>query len=189
MTKKIIIIIIIAILSVTYFFFVNEYKAESLEEALDTPDSWRYKVINIEVLDDNYFVLSISDNNYLHMAIINEILGRYKTVYSGIQGDVKRVAEVFKVSDNYIPRIKNISDPLLFGVIGDSEISKLVLINIESKEEKNIEIIEKENFRLWVENLNNIKNIDYKLMGYNEKNEVIIEKKLKFTPREIKSQY
>jgi len=178
MKKKITVVVLIASLLIAYFFFVNEYQAKSIEEALDTPDQSNYKVIHIEKLEGSYFVLSKSNEDYLHTAMINKILGRYKTVYSGVHGDIDKVAEIFGVTDSYFPGIKDISKPLLYGVIGDSQVSKLVLINSDSKEEK-------DGLRLWIKSIENTDGIGYIIKGYNEKGEEVIERNLKFTPRVI----
>lgn len=189
MKRNVVLVVLLASLLIAYFFFINDYDSKSIAEALDIPDQSSYEVIHIEALDGSQLVLSISDDHYMHSAIVSKRLGRYKTVYSGVSGDIDRVAEIFGVSDHYFPGIKNASDPLLFGMIGNPEISELVLLNTESNEEKKIEIIEKENIRLWVEILENTEAIDYKLIGYSEKGEGIIERDLKFAPREIRSQY
>ena len=178
MKKKITVVVLIASLLIAYFFFVNEYQAKSIEEALDTPDQSNYKVIHIEKLEGSYFVLSKSNEDYLHTAMINKILGRYKTVYSGVHGDIDKVAEIFGVTDSYFPGIKDISKPLLYGVIGDSQVSKLVLINSDSKEEK-------DGLRLWIKSIENTDGVVYIIKGYNEKGEEVIERNLKFTPRVI----
>ena len=188
MKKKITVVVLIASLLIAYFFFVNAYQAKSIEEALDTPNQALYKVIHIEDLDGSYFVISKKDD-YLHSAVVNKRFTRYKTVYSGVHGDIDKVAEIFGVTDSYFPGIKYVSKPLLYGVIGDPEISKLVLINSESKEEKNIEILEKDGLRLWIKSLENTDDIDYILKGYNKKGEEIVERVLKFTPRMIRGYY
>lgn len=188
MKKKLILIVLTTSLLIAYFFFINAYHGKSIEEALDTPTQSFNKVVHVEDLDGSYFVISKS-GDYLHTAVVNQLLGRYKTVYSGIHGDIDKVAEVFGVTDHYFPAIKYVSKPILYGVIGDSEISKLKLYNKESKVEENIEMIEKNNSKLWIKIFENIDDIKYVLKAYNEKGERIIERDLKFTPREIRSYY
>ena len=188
MKKKITIVVLIASLLIAYFLFVNAYQAKSIEEALETPTQSIYEIIHVEDLDGSFFVVSKS-GDYLHTAVVNQLLGRYKTVYSGVHGDIDEVAEVFGVTDHYFPGIKYVSKPILYGVIGDLEISKLELYNKDSKAGENIEIIEKDAIKLWIKTLENTDEIEYVLKGYNEKGEEIIERDLKFKPREIRSYY
>lgn len=188
MKKKITIIAVTASLLIAYFFFVNGYQAKSIEEALDIPTQSIYEIIHVEDLDGSFFVVSKS-GDYLHTALVDELLGRYKTVYSGVHGDMDQVAEVFGVTDHYFPGIKYVSNPILYGVIDDSEVSKLELYNSESKTGEEIEVLEKDALKLWVKTLDNTDDIKYVLKAYNEEGEKIIERDLKFTPREIRSYY
>jgi hypothetical protein len=188
MKKKIILVVLTASLLIAYFFFVNGYQAKSIEEALDIPTQSNYEVIHVEALEGSYFVVSKS-GDYLHTALVNQLFGRYKTVYSGVHGEMDKVAKVFGVTDHYFPGIRHVSAPILYGVIGDSEVSKLELYNSESQVGENIKIIEKDDFKLWIKSLENTDDIAYVLKTYNEKGEEIIERDLKFTPREIRSYY
>jgi len=63
------------------------------------------------------------------------------------------------------------------------------LYNRESKEGENIKIVEKDTIKLWIKSLENTDDIAYILKGYNEKGVEIIKRKLKLTPREIRSTY
>ncbi|HKL41299.1 MAG TPA: hypothetical protein VJ962_01770 [Clostridia bacterium] len=188
MRNKIIIVVLAASLLIVYFFFVNEYQAQSIEEALDLTNPSVDEIIHIEALEGSYFAVS-KRSDYLHAALVNKLFGRYKTMYSGVHGDIEIVAEVFGVTDSYFPGIKYASKPLLYGVIGNSEISKLELFNTESNEVIKIDIIEKDGFRLWIKSLKNTADIGYILKGYNETGIELISRKLKFKPREIKSTY
>jgi hypothetical protein len=188
MKKKITIVVLTAILLIAYFFFVNGYQAKSIEEALDISTHAFYEVVHVEDLGGSYFVVSKS-GDYLHTAVVNHRFGRYKTLYNGIHGEIEKVAEVFGVTDHYFPGIKYVSKPILYGVIGDSEVSKLELYNSESQVGENIKILENHHFKLWIKSLENTDDIKYVLKAYNEKGEKIIERDLKFAPREIRSYY
>ena len=188
MKKKIMIIVLLATLLIGYFFFVNEYQAKSIEEALDTPNQSIYEVIHIEDLDGSHFVVGKS-GDYLYTAVVNQIFGRYKIVYSGVHGDIDKVTEVFGITDSYFPGVKYVSKPILYGMVGDLEISRLELYNEKNKAGEDIKIVEKNDFKLWIKSLENTDDIQYILKGYNKKGEEIFERNLKFTPREIRSYY
>jgi len=76
MRNKIIIVVLAASLLIVYFFFVNEYQAQSIEEALDLTNPSVDEIIHIEALEGSYFAVS-KRSDYLHAALVNKLFGRY----------------------------------------------------------------------------------------------------------------
>jgi hypothetical protein len=128
--KKNMFFIVLVIIVVSLLLMLKfEKSLETIGEAITTPSSKPISIIHEEKTDKGSIVF-YNQLGYdgLSTAFVKKNIYGYKTVYSGVQGDIKLVANTFGVSYQYFPSIEKTSLPIYFGVIGNPDISQVKVI-------------------------------------------------------------
>lgn len=165
--KKKVILIAFVLIVVSLFFEINfSGGAKTIEEAINTSDSKQVNIIHEEKNDKGSIVFSYtSDGNGLYTAVVRKGVGGYKTVYSGVQGDINLVSEMFGLSYNYFPNIEKTALPIYFGLIGNPDISKVKIIEKKRNTEGEAKIINATGARIWLVYINKFEGSDFDIIG------------------------
>jgi hypothetical protein len=168
MKKKIILIAFVLIVVVGSLFFIVEFNgcAKTIEGAINTSGSKQINIIYEEKNDQGSIVFSsTSGGNGLYTAVVKKGIGGYKTVYSGVQGDIKLVSEKVGLSHNYFPAIEKTALPIYFGLIGNPNISKVKIIEKRRNIEDEAKIINANGTRIWLVYMNKFEGSDFDIIG------------------------
>ncbi|MDF2883558.1 MAG: hypothetical protein K0R54_4115 [Clostridiaceae bacterium] len=165
--KKKVSFIALGILIISLFFtFKFSGGAKTIEEAINTPGSKPVSIIYEEKNDKGTIVFChTSDWNGLYTAVVKKNINGYKTVYSGVEGNIKLVSDKFCISYSYFPNIEKTALPIYFGLIGSSNISKVKIIEKKRNIEREAKIINANDKRLWLVYMNKLEGSDFDIIG------------------------
>lgn len=175
--RKKVIFFILALMVVSVFLAVRfTYGAKTVEEAIKIPGSSKVSIIHEEKHGKGSIVFSYAaGGNSLYTAVVGKGIMGYKTLYSGIQGDVKLVSEKFGMSYNYFPSIEKIGLPIYFGLIGNTDISEIRVIEKKRGVERQAKIIESNGARIWLTYMNNLEGSDFDIIGYSKDGKELVK--------------
>lgn len=166
MKKKVILITFVLIVVSLFVAVKFRGSAKTIEEAINTSGSKQVNIIHEEKNDKGIIVFSYtSDGNGLYTAVVRKEIGGYKTVYSGVQGDIKLVSEKFGLSGNYFPAIEKTSLPIYFGIISNHDISEVKIIEKKRNIEREAKIINANGTRIWLVYMNKFEGSDFNIIG------------------------
>jgi hypothetical protein len=86
-------------------------------------------------------------------------------LYSGVQGDIRLVANKFGLTNAYLPNIEKSSLPIYFGVIDNPDISKVKIIEKKRNLEVEAKIINAGDMRIWLVYMNQFQGSDFNIIG------------------------
>jgi len=148
---------------------------KTIEEAIDTSSSSKVSIIHEEKHGKGSIVFSyVSGGKGLYTAVVRKDIMGYKTVYSGVQGDVKFVSEKFGISHTYFPSIEKIGLPIYFGIIGNPDISEIRIVEKKREIERQAKIIESNGTRIWLVYMNGLEGSDFDITCYSKDNKEIV---------------
>jgi hypothetical protein len=175
MKKKVILIALVLLIVSLSFVIKLIGGSRTIEEAINTSVSNKVSIIHEEKHGKRSIVFSyVSGGNGLYTAVVRKDVMGYKTVYSGVQGDIKLGSEKFGISHAYFPNIEKIGLPIYFGVIGKPEINEIRIVEKKREIERKAKIIESKGSRIWLVYMNGIEGSDFDITGYSkEGNELI----------------
>ncbi len=169
MKKKVILITFILIVVSLFLLIKFNSGAKTIEEAINVLGSKQVSIIHEEKNDKGSIVFSYtSDGNTLYTAIVSKGISGYKTVYSGVQGDIKFTSEKLGLSYNYFPSIKKTEIPIYFGLIGNPDISKVKIIEKKRNIEDEAKIINANGTRIWLVYMDKFEGSDFDIIGLSE---------------------
>lgn len=168
--KKKIIFFMLALMIFSLFLAAKfTYGAKTIEEAINTPGSSKLSIMHEEKHGKGSIVFSYaSDGNGLYTAVVRKDIMGYKTVYSGVQEDVKFVSEKQGISHTYFPNIEGIGLPIYFGLIGNPNISEIRIVEKKRGVERQAKIIESNGARIWMVYMNLLEGSDFDIIGYSK---------------------
>ena len=97
---------------------------------------------------------------------VRKTISGYKTVYSGVEGDISMVANKFGVSYTYFPNIEKTSLPIYFGIIGNPDISQVKIVEKKRNIEVQAKIINGNGKRIWLVYMNKFQGSDFDIIGF-----------------------
>lgn len=165
--KKLLVLAIVVLVSIGIVLIsaLND-GAKTLEEALSPAGSKPFKIIHEEKNKQGSIVFySHLGQDDLSTAVVKKRFGRYKVLYSGVQGDITLFADTFGVAYNYFPSIQGTALPIYFGVIGNTDISKVKILEKKRNIEKEAKIIDAEGIRLWLIYMNQFQGSEFEILG------------------------
>lgn len=166
MKKKVILTLLILIAVSLFLVFKFDTGAKTIEEAINLYSSKPVNIIYEEKNDKGIIVFSYtSGGNGLYTAVVRKGIGGYKTVYSGVQGDIKYVSEKFGLSHSYFPAIEKTELPIYFGLIGNPDISQVKIIEKKRNIESPAKIINANGTRIWLVYMNKFEGSDFDIIG------------------------
>lgn len=166
MKKKV--ILIVSVLIIVSLFLVIKFNGgeRTVEEAINTSSLKPISIIHEEKNDKGTIVFSYtSSGNGLYTAVLKKGIRGYKTIYSSVQGDIKFVSDKLGMSHTYFPNIENTALPIYFGLIGNSDISKVKIIEKKRNIESQAKIINANGTRIWLVYMNKFEGADFDIIG------------------------
>jgi len=161
---------VLAIMIVSLFsvFLIIKFGngVKTIEEAVMPPGSAPVSIIHEEKTDTGSIVFCNIVGVYsLYTVIILKTLSGYKTVYTSWQADIKRVANTFGVSHTYFPNIEKTSLPIYFGIIGNTDIKQVKVVEKKRNIEGQAKIINANGSRIWLIYMNKFQGSDFDIIG------------------------
>ena len=161
---------ILAIIIVSLFSLLLLVKfgdgEKTVADLINKEGSMKLKIIHEEKTNKGSIVFcNTVGKDGLYTAIIRKTLSGYKTVYSGGESDIKRVANTFGVSYSYFPNIKKTSLPIYFGIIGNPAIIKVKIVEKKRNIEGQAKIINANGTRIWLVYMNKFEGSDFNIIG------------------------
>jgi hypothetical protein len=157
----------ITIISLILFFSVIKFGngAKTIEEAVNTPGSMQLNIILEEKTDKGSIVFcnTVGQEGF-YTAIVRKNISGFKTVYSG-GGDLQSAANKFGLSYTYFPNVKKTSLPIYFGIIGNSDISQVKIIEKKRNIEGQAKIIDANGTKIWLVYMNKFQGSDFDIIG------------------------
>ncbi len=175
--KKKVILITLA-LSVILFFVAIKFNSgtKSIEEAINLSGSNAISIIHEEKNDKGIIVFSYtSGDNGLYTAVVTKGISGYKTVYSGVQSNIKLVSDKFGISYNYFPNIKKTALPVYFGLIGNPDISEVKIIEKKRNIESQAKIINANGTKIWLVYMNEFEGSDFDIIGLSAEGKELVK--------------
>ncbi|MGH4140725.1 hypothetical protein [Clostridium sp.] len=160
-------VLAIMIISLFSMFLIIKFGngVKTIEEAVITPGS-PLSIIHEEKTDKGSIVFCNTVGfDSLFTAIVRKTLSGYKTVYTGWQSDIKRVANTFGVSYTYFPNIEKTSLPIYFGIIGNTDIKQVKIVEKKRNIEGQAKIINANGTRIWLVYMNKFQGSDFDIIG------------------------
>lgn len=96
--------------------------------------------------------------------------------------DIKSVSSKFGISDAYYPAIENASLSIYFGVIGNSDISQVKIIEKKRNIEGQAKIINAKDTRIWLIYMNNFEGSAFEIIGLSEDGKVLTKRDGNISP-------
>lgn len=158
----VLVIIVVSLLLMLRF----EKSLVTIEEAITTPSSKPISIIHEEKTDKGSIVFyNHLDEDDLSTAFVKKNIFGYKTIYSGVQGDIKLVLEKFGLTYHYFPSIENTSLPIYFGIIGNPDISQVKIVEKKRNIEGQAKIINAKGTRIWLVFMYKYEGSDFEIVG------------------------
>ena len=146
--KKYITLFLIAVIFISGYLSIEKGEAR-LEDAIDIDSKYSFRVMHIENLGNDNIVYSFTEDDYIHISLIRKTLRGYKSVYSGIAGDVTRSLEVNGLIMIRFPGLDNSNDVRFVGLLSANETNNVKLIDLSKNNEVDIEVIESDGMKFW----------------------------------------
>ena len=165
--KKKLVLIVVVLIAASLILAVKFGDGEkTMEEAINMPGSNRVSIIHDEKNDKGSIVFCYtSDGKGLYTAVVTKGISGYKTVYSGVQGDIKLTAERFGLSYCYFPAIEKTALPIYYGVIGNPDISEVKIIEKKRNVTSPAKIMDANGTRLWLVYMSEFEGSDFDIVG------------------------
>ena len=162
--------LVLALLIISLFFVIKlNIGAKTIEEAILKVGSKPISIIYEEKTDKGVIVFyNHLGGDDLSTAFVKKNLIGYKTIYSGVQGDMKLVLSKFGISNAYFPGIEKTSLPIYFGVISNIDISQVKVIEKKRNIEGQAKIINAKDRRIWLVYMENFEGSDFEIIGLSE---------------------
>lgn len=169
MKKKVVLFALVLIIISLFFVVKLNGGAKTAEEAINISGSRKVDIIHEEKHGKGSIVFGyIADGDWLYTAVVRKGITGYKTVYDGIEGDIKLVSSKFGISHSYIPNIEGIGLPMYFGLIGNPDISDIRIVEKKRGIERQAKIIESKDSRIWLVYMNGFEGSDFDITGYSK---------------------
>lgn len=166
MKKKVTLTILVLMMVSLLLVIKFSYGTKTIEEAIKTSGSKPLSIIHEEKNNKGSIVFcNVTGEDSLYTAIVRKGIGGYKTVYSGVEGDINFVASRFGISHSYFPNIEKTALPIYFGVIGNSDISEVKIIEKKRNIEDKAKIINANGTRIWLIYMNKFEGSDFDIIG------------------------
>jgi hypothetical protein len=166
MKKKVVLNVLLIIIIVLFFIVNLNGNAKTIEEAISSPGSIPISIIHEEKTDKGSIVFcNVVGKDSLYVAIVRKNIFGFKTVSSGVQGDVKLVASKFQLTHSYYPNVEKTSLPIYFGVIGNPDISQVKVIEKKRNIQEQAEIINANDMRIWLVYMNKFQGSEFDIIG------------------------
>ncbi|MDF2547163.1 MAG: hypothetical protein K0R93_2061 [Anaerosolibacter sp.] len=166
MKKKVSLIVLSIIIVLTFLVLKLNEDAKTIEEAITSLGSMPVSIIHEEKTDKGSIVFcNIVGKDGLYVAIVRKNIFGYKTVYSGVHGDIKLAAKKFGLTHSYYPNIEKTSLPIYFGVIGNPDIHKVEIIEKKRNIEGEAKILNIDDMRLWLVYMKKFQGSDFSIIG------------------------
>lgn len=167
------ILIVLALLSFIFFFLLND---DSVEEIIKKNSTLDYKINHQEVVDHGEIVFyqHINQNDFTASILKKTVFG-FKLIYTGSQGELDRTLEKKGITVMYFPEFKGTSTPLIFGVIGNDAIEKVIITDQDTSTQVEAKIIKNGELRFWLLDLNSTAVKRVVITGKTIKNEPIVQ--------------
>lgn len=155
-------------LSIALLFLVINFNngAKSPKEAIKQRNSKSISIIHEEKTNRGCIVFyETLGEDSLSTAFVRKSLGRHKVVYDGVQGDISLAAKKFGITNTYFPAIEKTSLPIYFGVIGNSEVNQVKVMEEGRNIERQAKIIEAKGKRIWLVYMNRFQGSNFDILG------------------------
>ncbi len=172
MKKYFILVIVILLLG----YFSIEDGESSIEDALDINSKYNYEIKHIEEIGNDYLVFSFLDD-YIHISHIRKNIRGFRTIYSGVAGDISRVLETKSIFDFTMPGLDNKESFRYLGLLSSNDAKKLTLIDTKNNEEVTTRIIDKDGFMFWISesDIQNRERVVARITQVTDENEIVID--------------
>ncbi|MBB6217046.1 hypothetical protein HNQ80_003151 [Anaerosolibacter carboniphilus] len=107
----------------------------------------------------------------------------WKYIYGGVRGDAKFFADKFGLTYDYSPNIEGTPFPIYFGIIGNSDIARVMVIEKKRGVEKEAKIIHGNNdTRIWLLYMNEFEGSEFEIVGLSSAGEELSRTKDDISP-------
>ncbi|GGM18577.1 hypothetical protein GCM10011351_00450 [Paraliobacillus quinghaiensis] len=177
MKKKIwiFIILLVSIVSVFVVFKVNA-GARTVEEAIHTFDPGPKDIIYQEKNDQGTIVFySHLHQDDLVVAVVSKKLTGHEVVYNGLQVDIEKVTSEFALTLSYLPAIEDTALPLFFGLVSDSDITKIEVTEEAGDKKRQAEIITVDDMKIWLMYMKGFEGSKFEIVGLSDNGEEVVK--------------
>lgn len=166
MKKKVIFIVLVLMIVPLFLAIKFNTGAKTMEEAINPSRTNPITIIHEEKNNKGSIVFSYtSEGNGLYTAVLRKGIGGYRTVFSGVQGDIKLVSSKFGISHMYFPNVEKTALPIYFGVIGNPDISQVKVIEKKRNIEEKAKIINADGIKIWLVYMKKFQGSDFDIIG------------------------
>lgn len=167
---------IVVVLIIGGFIALKNQPAETAADVVRGLNSESIQILTTETFDHGSIVICKPVNqDMLQVNLLREKLSGYKAIYSGAQADPILMAEKSGISHMYLSGVKKTSPPVYFGVVGDSEITVVKVIDLATGTEVEAKITESDAIRVWFADLSELNGSDFQIIGLSADGSVLAE--------------
>ncbi|KGK90170.1 hypothetical protein [Clostridium sp. HMP27] len=166
MKKKVIFIVLVLMIVPLFLAIKFNTGAKTIGEAINPFGTNPITIIHEEKNNKGSIVFSYtSEGNGLYTAVLRKGIGGYRTVCSGVQGDIRLVSSKFDISHMYFPNVEKTALPIYFGVIGNPDISEVKIIEKKRNIEEKAKIINADGIKIWLVYMKKFQGSDFDIIG------------------------
>ncbi|MBK1812123.1 hypothetical protein JHL18_15985 [Clostridium sp. YIM B02505] len=187
MKKKVMLVSFVLILAIISIFCILNYRsaARDINQAINRPGLLPVNIIYEQKVSKGSMVFGItSDGNAkgLFAAAVKKNIFGYTAIYSGVQGDIKTTIDKVGLTESYFPSINKLTSPMFYGIIGNSEIKKVKIIEKKRNIEAEAKIIDANGYRLWLMNMDKFQGSQFDIIGLTADDKEISHRKDNIAP-------
>jgi hypothetical protein len=184
MSKKWNRIILIILVVVSLVIVKANRSPKTLEEVIDPSGSHPISMIHEEKNNTGSIVFyTRPGEDSLHTHFFRKGMTGWKYIYGGVQGSVKIATDKFGLTYNYFPNIEDTPFPIYFGIIGNSDIKRIKIIEKKRGIEKEAKIIDGDNdTRIWLIYMKEFEGSEFEIVGLSSAGEELSRIKDNISP-------
>lgn len=176
MKKKVVLIVLVLMIVLLFLAIKFNTGAKTIQEAINPFGTNPITIIHEEKNNKGSIVFSYTSvGNGLYTAVVRKGIGGYRTVYSGVQGDIKLVSSKFGLSHMYFPNVEKTALPIYFGVIGNPDISEVKVIEKKRNIEEKAKIIDADGTKIWFVYMKKFQGSDFDIIGLSSDGKQLIK--------------
>lgn len=150
-------------------------RANTIEDALRESNSSDLIVLYTEEMVNGSMVFYTHVNyDDLSISIVKKTMGRHKVISCGFQGGIRKAMRLKGMTYTFMEGISDLSFPVYYGVIDNTEIEQVKVVERASGLYSQAKMIETAEYRLWFADMSEIKGVDFEIVGSSNDGKKII---------------
>lgn len=182
--RKKVVLPAIAIIAITVLAVIKFGVGEkTVEDVLAKGNKLPINIIHEEKTDKGVIVFyNHPRKDDLGACFIKKKMIGWKYVYGGVQGGLKISMDEYGMSWSYFPNVYETPFPLYYGIIGNTDIKQVKIVENKRKIEREAKIINAGDTRIWLIYMNRFEGSEFEIIGVSSDGKEISKVKEDISP-------